>query len=102
MIFQPPAKPRKPPAPDSPTPAASTPESGAEAPSTPAPDQSGESAAGEDEELGLLGDVQIEFIPELGVIILRGNKRDVERVQEIIDEIEKESEATVRKSRWSA
>ncbi len=32
-------------------------------------------------EVGMLGDVQIEFIPELGVIILRGNKRDVERVQ---------------------
>ena len=47
-----------------------------------------------DEEVGLLGDVQIEFIPELGVIILRGNRRDVERVQKIIDEIEKQSEAT--------
>ncbi len=43
---------------------------------------------------GLLGDVQIEFVPELGVIILRGNKRDVERVRRIIDEIEKESTLT--------
>ncbi|MFO7905430.1 MAG: secretin N-terminal domain-containing protein [Planctomycetota bacterium] len=46
------------------------------------------------EEAGLLGDVQVEFAPELGVIILRGNKRDVARVQEIIDQIEKESIAT--------
>ncbi len=55
--------------------------------------QEGEGVEGEDE-AGLLGDVQIEFIPELGVIILRGNKRDVERVQRIIDEIEKQSEVT--------
>ncbi len=46
---------------------------------------------GEEEPEGLLGDVQIEFVQELGIIILRGNKRDVERVQKIIDEIEKES-----------
>ena len=50
-------------------------------------------AEGEDP-VGLLGDVQIEFVPELGVIILRGNRRDVERVQKIIDEIEKQSEVT--------
>ncbi|MFW6171915.1 MAG: secretin N-terminal domain-containing protein, partial [Planctomycetota bacterium] len=46
------------------------------------------------EEAGLLGDVQVEFVPELGVIILRGNKRDVARVQKIIDQIEQESIAT--------
>jgi type II secretion system protein D len=57
------------------------------------PDQDGPPLDGDDE-VGLLGDVQIEFIPELGIIILRGNKRDVQRVQAIIDEIERESEAT--------
>jgi type II secretion system protein D len=62
-----------------------------EAPDTP-PTEEGEAAA--QDEAGLLGDVQIEFIPELGVIILRGNKRDVERVQRIIDEIEKQSDET--------
>ena len=38
---------------------------------------------------GLLGPVQIEYLEGLDVIVLRGNKRDVERVQAIIDEIEK-------------
>jgi type II secretion system protein D len=38
---------------------------------------------------GLIGNVQIEFLEGLDVIILRGNKRDVERVQKIIDDIER-------------
>lgn len=40
------------------------------------------------EEGGLFGDVQIQFVPELGVIIVRGAKRDVQRVMSVIDEIE--------------
>jgi type II secretion system protein D len=85
MIFQeapgtPPATPPAAPAPQTP---------GGE---TPPAAQGGE--GGEEGEMGLLGDVQIEFVPELGVIILRGNRRDVERVQKIIDEIERESEIT--------
>lgn len=40
---------------------------------------------------GLLGDVRIEFIPELGVFIIRGRRADVERVQRIIAEIEEQS-----------
>ena len=85
MIFQeaPGAPPATPPA----APAPQTP--GGE---TPPAAQDG--AGGEEGEMGLLGDVQIEFVPELGVIILRGNRRDVERVQKIIDEIERESETT--------
>jgi general secretion pathway protein D len=64
-----------------------------QAPPPAAPDgMPGEEVSPED--VGLLGDVRIEFIPELGVIILRGNRRDVERVQAIIDEIEKQSEET--------
>jgi general secretion pathway protein D len=43
-------------------------------------------AGGEDS--GLLGDVRIEFIPELGVIIIRGRQRDVERIRRLIDQIE--------------
>jgi general secretion pathway protein D len=73
--------------PAQPGPAAQPPEGGD------APAEGADAEAGE-EEAGLLGDVQIEFIPELGVIILRGNKRDVQRVQQIIDEIEKQSDAT--------
>lgn len=46
----------------------------------------GDGAAGE--EGGLFGDVQIQFVPELGVIVVRGAKRDVERVMKVIDEIE--------------
>jgi type II secretory pathway component GspD/PulD (secretin) len=38
---------------------------------------------------GLFGDVQIQFVPELGVIIVRGAKRDVQRVMSVIDDIEK-------------
>jgi general secretion pathway protein D len=41
------------------------------------------------EEAGLFGDVQIQFVPELGVIVVRGAKRDVQRVMSVIDEIEK-------------
>ena len=51
----------------------------------PAPDPGADAAAQE----GLLGPVQIEYLEGLDVIVLRGDKRDVERVAAIIDEIEK-------------
>ena len=41
-----------------------------------------------------LGDVQIEFIPELGVIIVRGKEADVKRVRQIIEQIETMSRVT--------
>ena len=44
--------------------------------------------------VGMLGDVQVEYIPELGVLILRGNQKDVERVQKIIAAIEQQSLVT--------
>jgi general secretion pathway protein D len=47
-------------------------------------------AAGE-----LLGPVQIEFVEGLDVIVLRGNERDVQRVMEIINQIEQLSAVTV-------
>lgn len=40
------------------------------------------------DEGGLFGDVQIQFVPELGVIVVRGAKRDVQRVMKVIEEIE--------------
>lgn len=43
---------------------------------------------------GLLGPVQIEFIEGLDTLVIRGNKRDVEKVLKIIEDIEKESEKT--------
>ena len=43
---------------------------------------------------GGLGDVQIEFVPEIGQAIIRGSKKDVERVKSVIEEIERQSEIT--------
>ncbi|MCA9265547.1 MAG: hypothetical protein KDA60_16920, partial [Planctomycetales bacterium] len=43
---------------------------------------------------GLLGPVQIEYLEGLDVIVLRGNKRDVERVMQIIAQIENLSVTT--------
>ena len=54
----------------------------------------GDAEGGEDPFSGLFGDVQIEFVPELGVIIVRGAKRDVDRVMEVIKQIEEKSGVT--------
>lgn len=43
---------------------------------------------------GVIGDTQIQFVPELGTIIIRGAKRDVERVMDVIKQIEEQSEIT--------
>ena len=95
MIFQPAGQAPQTPPPA--TPSAAAPNQAQPTPPSQQPNAPGEQpppAEGEAEAEGLLGDVQIEFVPELGVLILRGNKRDVERVQGIIDEIEKQSEIT--------
>jgi type II secretion system protein D len=44
---------------------------------------------------GLLGPVQVEFVEGLDVIVLRGAERDVQRVMEIINQIEQLSAVTV-------
>lgn len=44
---------------------------------------------------GLLGPVQVEFVEGLDVIVLRGSERDVQRVLEIIKQIEELSAVTV-------
>ncbi|MCA9226129.1 MAG: hypothetical protein KDA47_10985, partial [Planctomycetales bacterium] len=46
------------------------------------------------EEGGSIGDVQLEFIPEFGVVVVKGNKRDVARVMRIIDQITQQSVET--------
>ena len=51
------------------------------------PDDEGTSIDPE-EDTGAIGPVRIEFIESLGVFIVSGNKRDVERVTKIIEEIE--------------
>ena len=43
---------------------------------------------------GLIGDVDISFVPEMGLVIIKGSKRDVQRVQEVIDQIKKQSTET--------
>jgi general secretion pathway protein D len=49
---------------------------------------------GEAVEGDLIGPVQIEFLEDLDIVIIRGHKRDVERVIQIINEIERLSAAT--------
>ncbi|TWU07636.1 secretin N-terminal domain-containing protein [Stieleria varia] len=43
---------------------------------------------------GVLGNVDIQFIPELGQIIIKGAKRDVDRVKGLIQEIEDKARLT--------
>ncbi len=43
---------------------------------------------------GLFGDVQIEFIEDLDLVIIKGAKRDVQRTLEVIDQIKKKSAET--------
>ena len=43
---------------------------------------------------GLFGDVQIEFIEDLDLVIIKGAKRDVQRTLEVIDQIKKKSQET--------
>ena len=50
---------------------------------------------------GVIGDTQIQFVPELGQIIIRGSKRDVQRVMDVIKEIEEQSKLTRRQSRFA-
>ncbi len=45
-------------------------------------------------DMGLLGPVQIEYLEGLDAIVIRGSQRDVERVMQIIDEIERLSVET--------
>ena len=67
---------------------AASPAPGGELPAEPAP------AAGESafelsaDEGGLIGPVQIEFLEGLDVMVIRGHQRDVERVRNIIADIE--------------
>ncbi|MEQ8848737.1 secretin N-terminal domain-containing protein [Botrimarina sp.] len=59
----------------------------------PAPAQQ-PSAAGVAQDESILGPVRIEFVEGLDVIVLRGDQEDVERVMQIIDQIERLSAET--------
>jgi type II secretion system protein D len=50
--------------------------------------------AGGDEAAGMIGDTQIQFVPELGIIIVRGAKKDTQRVLDVIKQIEDQSVLT--------
>lgn len=43
---------------------------------------------------GLIGDVEISFVPEVGLVIIKGSKKDVQRVHEVIEQIKKQSVET--------
>jgi general secretion pathway protein D len=43
---------------------------------------------------GLIGDVDISFVPEMGLVIVKGSKKDVARVLEVIEQIKKQSVET--------
>lgn len=43
---------------------------------------------------GLFGDVQIEFIEEIDLVIIRGSKRDVQRTLEVIEKIKEQAKET--------
>ncbi len=45
-------------------------------------------------ESGLFGDVQIEFVDDIGLVIIRGSKRDVQRTLEVIEKIKEQAKQT--------
>ncbi len=49
---------------------------------------------GDDAGSGVIGDAKIQFVPELDQIIIRGTKRDVDRIKAVIDDIQKASVLT--------
>lgn len=84
-------------APAGPAPAAPAPGSQAPvAPTGPAPQAApgGEADAGQGEAGGMIGPVQVEMLDGLDVLIIRGHRRDVQRVMEIIQQIERLSQET--------
>ena len=58
------------------------------------PPADGEQAEEQPDGTGLIGDVQIEILEPLGVIVIRGHPRDVQRIERIIEEIEDIAEET--------
>jgi len=86
MIFQPQAEEAGPAA-----------EAGPPGEAPPAGEQpAGETGEGDELDMagGVIGPVQIEYLEGLDVIVLRGQRRDVERVQKIIEDIERLSQVT--------
>ncbi|MFM9066432.1 MAG: secretin N-terminal domain-containing protein, partial [Planctomycetota bacterium] len=70
-----------------------TPDNSAAAPAA-APGDTGPAMGDGDDDTGLVGAVQIEYIDGLDIIVIRGRKRDVERVTKMIQDIEEISQQT--------
>lgn len=53
-------------------------------------------AVGDDDETegGIIGDTDIQIVPDSGLIIIKGAKRDVQRIKEVIAEIEAQAKIT--------
>ena len=81
-------------APASPAPAAPPPGAAPPAAAAPGDAASAAEAAALADEGGLIGPVQIEYIEGLDAMVIRGHKRDVERVKKIIADIEASSAET--------
>ncbi|EMI46482.1 secretin N-terminal domain-containing protein [Rhodopirellula sp. SWK7] len=59
--------------------------------------QSADVEASDDSEAtegGVIGDTEIQIVPDSGLIIIKGAKRDVERIKEVIAEIEAQAKIT--------
>lgn len=54
----------------------------------------GDEPAAPEDGVGLIGDVKVQFVPDLGVIVVKGSKRDVARVMDVIKQIEEKSAIT--------
>ncbi|MCA9175609.1 MAG: hypothetical protein KDB14_14090 [Planctomycetales bacterium] len=62
-------------------------------PQQPADDpQGGPPLQGDENDLRPIGDVQLQFIPELNIVVVKGSQRDVQRIRSIIDNIAKTAE----------
>jgi len=89
--------PAQPPAPGQQAPGAQPPQPPAGQPPVgqpPAPEGAAPGEVSPEEGGGLVGPVQIEFLEGLDVLVVRGNRRDVERVMQIIRQIEEISVET--------
>ncbi len=75
-------------------PPAAVPPAGAPGPAGAAPQVPEDAASAAEDEGGLIGPVQIEYIEGLDAMVIRGHKRDVERVKKIIADIETSSAET--------
>lgn len=70
------------------------PAAGQPAPAQPPADPNAPPQAPGEETTGMIGDTQIQFVPELGIIIVRGAKKDTQRVLDVIRQIEEQSVLT--------